>query len=123
MQPTLPTLERLLVVGGIALVAVDGEYRIVEPMLDVPEGGLLDGAERRYPAHYGVIVQPRAGEWWGGKYGLARPPETYHRSRGYREAQRSYSQWDTRHFRTRHRPLTLDEWLRRHPEERDPGPR
>jgi transcriptional regulator with XRE-family HTH domain len=48
VQPTIAVLERLLRVADLALVAVDPRYRVVPPMLDVPGGGLLDGAERRY---------------------------------------------------------------------------
>ncbi|GAA4690291.1 hypothetical protein GCM10023215_28640 [Pseudonocardia yuanmonensis] len=119
LVPTVAALERLLAVAGLALVAVDERYVLVEPQRDVPRDGMLDGGGRRYPAHLDVIVQPRSGEWWGDKYGLARPPETYHRSRAYRDNQRYRSQWETRvqQFRTARRPLTAEEWLRRHPEE------
>ncbi|WP_181779755.1 helix-turn-helix domain-containing protein [Pseudonocardia pini] len=119
--PTLRGLEKLLSVADLALVATDQQYRLVQPMLDVPGGGLLDGAGRRYPAHSDVVLLADGGRrsWWGGKYGLARPPETYHRSRGYREAMRKYSQWDV--GRPRHRgtrpPLTPEQWLRRYPED------
>jgi len=117
--PTIRALEKLLGVAGVALVAADRGYRLVQPMLDVPGGGLLDGAERRFPAHADIVLLAEGGSWWGGKYGLARPPETYHRTRAYRDAVRRYSQWDvgrTRHLK-RGRPLTPDQWLRRFPRE------
>ncbi|WP_433506093.1 helix-turn-helix domain-containing protein [Pseudonocardia halophobica] len=119
LVPTVAALERLLALAGLALVAVDERYVLVEPQRDVPRDGMRDGAGRRYPAHLDVIVQPGSGEWWGYKYGLAGPPETYHRSRAYRDNQRRRLQWETRvkQFRTARRPLTAEEWLRRHPEE------
>lgn len=117
VQPTIAVLERLLRVADLALVAVDPRYRVVPPMLDVPGGGLLDGAERRFPAHLDVELLENGGRWWGGKYGLARPPETHHRSRAYRDAVRRYSQWDVGRTEAQRRgsPMTPQEWLRRHP--------
>lgn len=120
LHPTVPVLEQILAVDGLVLVAADRGARVVEPMRDVPGGGLLDGADRRFPAHEDlVLLTDSGGTWWGDKYGLARPPETFHRSRGHRDAVRRHSQWDTRvHlFRAAPRPMTEQEWLRRHPEE------
>ena len=39
-----------------------------------------------------VILDPERGEWWGDQFGLARPPETYTRSRAKRDEQRARSQ-------------------------------
>jgi hypothetical protein len=39
-------------------------------------GGPASSAERRYPAHLDTVLDPAPGEWWGDRYGLARPPET-----------------------------------------------
>jgi hypothetical protein len=55
-----------------------------------------DGAERRYPSHLDTILDPEPGEWWADIYGLARPPETFHRSREMRDAQRRRSVWEVR---------------------------
>jgi transcriptional regulator with XRE-family HTH domain len=119
VQPTIAVLERILRVADLALVAVDPGYRVVPPMLDVPGGGLLDGADRRFPAHLDLELLENGGSWWGAKYGLARPPETHHRSRAYRDAVRRYSQWDVGRSEAHRRgsPITPREWLRRYPEE------
>ncbi|MCW0216159.1 MAG: helix-turn-helix domain-containing protein [Pseudonocardia sp.] len=125
LVPSLATLGRLLAVAGLRLVLVDEDGAVVPPMLDVPDGGLLDGADRRYPAHLDVILEPTSGDWWGGRYGLARPPETFHRDREYRDAKRRRSQWEVRVARFRHDPPppTVDQWLRRHPAHRRPEDR
>ena len=109
-------LGRLLAVAGLGLVVVDAAGRLVRPMLD-DRDDLRDGADRRYPTHLDTILDPKPGEWWGDRYGLARPPETFRRSRCRRDAQRAYSQWDVRVSQNRHRPSppTLSEWQRRHP--------
>ncbi|SDY06074.1 Helix-turn-helix domain-containing protein [Micromonospora pattaloongensis] len=94
MTPSLAVLERLLGAAGLYLAVVDQNGRVVLPMQDRDD--LRDGAERRYPSHLDTICDPEPGEWWGDVYGLARPPETYHRDRGYRDAQRRRSQWEVR---------------------------
>src|SRR6185369_11575011 len=55
-----------------------------------------DGAGRRYPSHLDTILDPRAGEGWGDSYGLARPPETFHRDRRRRDYMRELSRWEVR---------------------------
>jgi hypothetical protein len=73
----------------------------------------LDGAERRYPAHLDTILDPKYGEWWGDVYGLVRPPETFHRDRARRDAQRRRSQWEVRVAKHRGEPPPppSEEWL------------
>jgi transcriptional regulator with XRE-family HTH domain len=75
--PALPVLLRVLRAGGLHLAVVDGEGRWVPPLQEPPE--TRDLAERRFPAHLGLILDPRGGEWWGDRFGLVRPPETFHR--------------------------------------------
>lgn len=65
--PSLAMLDRLLAVAGLELAIVDHEYRLGLPMLDRDD--MRDGAERRYPSHLDVILDPRPGEWWGSRYG------------------------------------------------------
>lgn len=92
--PSVDVLARLLGVAGLYLIVVDQNGHVVEPMADRED--IRDGAERRYPAHLDVILDPEPGEWWADKYGLARPPETFHRSRWRRDRQRRRSQWEVR---------------------------
>src|SRR5690606_4407178 len=66
----------------------------VQPMRDVAD--IHDGGDRRYPAHLDTILDPRPGEWWADKYGLARPPETFYRDRQRRDALRALSRWEVR---------------------------
>ena len=94
LQPSLGMLVRLLAVADIELVAVDGDRRPVLPMLTAED--TTDGAGRRYPAHLDTVLDPKMGEWWGDRYGLARPPETFHRDRRHRDAQRARSRWEVR---------------------------
>jgi transcriptional regulator with XRE-family HTH domain len=100
LAPSLGTLIRLLRVAGMKLVAIDPERRLVEPMHTF--GGALDGADRRYPSHLDTILDPRMGEWWGDRFGLARPPDTFRRDRTLRDAQRARSRWEVRVAQTRH---------------------
>lgn len=95
LVPSLGVLRRLLAGAGLVLVAVDAEGRVVAPMLD-DRDDLRDGAERRYPSHLDVVVDPGPGEWWGDRYGLTSPPETFHRDRWTRDARRRRSQWEVR---------------------------
>lgn len=117
LNPSLATLRALLAVAGLDLVAVDMRGRLVRPMLDHRDD-LRDGAERRYPSHLDTILDPRSGDWWGDRYGLCRPPETFRRDRRRRDAQRARSQWEVRVAQTRHLPPppTPREWARRYPD-------
>jgi transcriptional regulator with XRE-family HTH domain len=101
-MPTLPVLERILGVAGLGIVVVNDEGRVIRPMLDRADAH--DGADRRYPSHLDTILDPEPGEWWGDIYGLARPPETFHRDRSRRDMQRRRSQWEVRVARHRHEP-------------------
>ncbi|WP_085066943.1 helix-turn-helix transcriptional regulator [Catenuloplanes japonicus] len=102
LAPSVALLQRILAVAGLHLVVVDPDGHIVQPMRVWDE--TYDGAERRYPAHLSTILDPRAGDWWGDQYGLARPPETFHRSRELRERQRRRSQWEVRVAKYRNDP-------------------
>jgi transcriptional regulator with XRE-family HTH domain len=92
--PSLPALQRILAVAGYGLVVVDAEGRLVPPLLVWPE--VADLAGRRFPAHLDTIVDPVYGEWWADVYGLTAPPETFRRSRVYRDWQRRRSRWEVR---------------------------
>lgn len=100
--PSVGRLLRILDAAGVGLVATDRSGKVVQPMRVWDE--TYDGAERKFPAHLDLILDPRAGEWWADVYGLARPPETFHRDRGYRDAQRRRSQWEVRVQQFRHVP-------------------
>jgi hypothetical protein len=78
----------------LTLVVVDEDGRVVVPMR--VWDGTRDGADRQFPAHLDLILDPRPGEWWADVYGLARPPETFHRDRYWRDAKRRRSQWEVR---------------------------
>jgi transcriptional regulator with XRE-family HTH domain len=86
--PSLRVLQRLLAAAGYHLVVVDADHQLVSPMRDLPEGE-RDRQGRRFPAHLDVIVDPGPGEWWGDLMGIARPPETFRRSRSQRDRQRA----------------------------------
>ncbi len=94
LVPSVALLQRLLAVGDVRLVAVDQDCRQVVAMEN--RGDATDGAGRRYPSHLDTILDPWLGEWWGDLYGLARPPETFHRDRLDREARRARSRWEVR---------------------------
>lgn len=102
MRPSLDVFERLITVGGHYLVVVDHQGRVVLPMEDWDD--TRDGADRRYPSHLDTILEPEEGEWWADIYGLARPPETFHRDRAWRDARRALSQWEVRVAQNRHLP-------------------
>ncbi len=104
--PRVDAFERILALAGLRLVAVDADNRRVLPMRVWQE--TYDGAGRRYPAHLDTILDPEYGEWWADIYGLYRPPETYRRSRAYRDAKRRRSVWDTRVAQHRHEPAPPD---------------
>ena len=94
MTPSVEVLQRLLGSAGLYLAVVDQDGRVILPMEDWD--GIRDGAGRRYPAHLDLIIDPRIGEWWADRYGLARPPETYYRDPKGREARRWRSVWEVR---------------------------
>ena len=77
LTPTLDVLQRLLDAAGLYLVAVDADGRVIQPLEEFPLA--TDAAGRRYPAHLDLIVDPEPGEWWGSRFGLARPPQTFRR--------------------------------------------
>ena len=108
LVPSLALLQQLLGAAGLRLVVVDGDGRVVRPMEVWDE--TRDGAERRYPSHLDTILDPEPGEWWADVYGLARPPETFHRDRAFRDAQRARSQWEVRVAQHRHEPPPRDPW-------------
>jgi transcriptional regulator with XRE-family HTH domain len=106
LTPSLETLLRLLGVAGLRLVVTDEDGRVIQPMRVWDDR--RDGAERAFPAHLDLILDPRGGEWWADVYGLARPPETFHRNRRYRDARRRRSQWEVRVKQFRHVPPPPD---------------
>lgn len=112
--PSLTVLVELLAVADIRLVALGPDRRMVQPMLDAPDHNLRDGAGRRYPSHLDVIIDPTGYDWWGGRYGLARPPETFLRDRERRDVQRRRSRWEVRVALLRHvpPPPTVAYWAR-----------
>ncbi|BBF99921.1 MULTISPECIES: helix-turn-helix domain-containing protein [Pseudonocardia] len=111
--PAFHTLVTILAVGGVRLVAVDGENRQVTPMEDPPGDDLRDGAGRRFPSHLDVILDPAPGEWWGDRYGLARPPETFLRDRTMRDVMRRRSVWEVRVklYQWVSPPPTIERWI------------
>ena len=94
LVPSIDLFSRLLGAAGLYLVVVDPDGRVVLPM-EVWDK-TLDGADRRYPSHLDTILDPEPGDWWADIYGLAHPPETFHRSPLLRERQRRRSQWEVR---------------------------
>lgn len=102
LLPSLATLQRLLAAAKLVLVATD-EYGTVVPPMRVWDD-TRDGADRQFPAHLDLILDPRGDDWWASVYGLARPPETFHRDREWRDAKRRRSQWEVRVKQLRHVP-------------------
>jgi transcriptional regulator with XRE-family HTH domain len=100
--PSVPVLQRILHAAKFRLVVVDEQGRLVLP-LEVWQD-TEDGAGRRYPAHLDTILDPAFGEWWADGFGLARPPETFRRSRAQRDYERRRSQWEVRVNRYRYAP-------------------
>ncbi len=94
LVPSLTMLLRLLAAGRLMLVATTEHGAVVQPMRVWDD--TRNGAGRLFPAHLDLILDPRRGEWWADVYGLARPPETFHRDRRYRDARRRRSQWEVR---------------------------
>jgi transcriptional regulator with XRE-family HTH domain len=102
LVPSFAVFQRIIGVIGLGLVVVNDEGKVIQPMLDWNDA--LDGADRRYPSHLDTIIDPEPGEWWADQYGLARPPETFHRDNEARAMQRRRSQWEVRVKRHRHEP-------------------
>lgn len=82
----LGTFVLLLRAAGLRLVVVDEDKRRVPPLKEPP--ATRDLADRRFPAHLDLILDPEPGEWWGDHFGLVRPPETFHRDPAARYAHR-----------------------------------
>jgi transcriptional regulator with XRE-family HTH domain len=89
MSPSLELFQRLIGTAELCLVVIDRDRRLVLPMGESAD--TRDGAERRYPSHLDTILDPRPGEWWADGFGLARPPETFHRNRHTRDVLRQRS--------------------------------
>lgn len=106
LTPSIDMLRRIIAVAGFRLAVVDEFGRVLTPMRDRDD--TRDGANRRYPSHLDTILDPEPGEWWADLYGLARPPETFHRDRRMRDAQRRRSQWEVRVAKYRHDPPPPD---------------
>ncbi len=103
IHPGLEVVDRLLAAGGLVLIAVEAAtaagravLRFVPPLAEFG-GDCSDAGQRRYPSHLPLVVDPLMGEWWGDMYGLARPPETFYRSRELRDALRAQSRWNVRY--------------------------
>jgi transcriptional regulator with XRE-family HTH domain len=94
LTPSIALLQRVLGVAKLWLAVVDDEGHVVEPMKDWED--TRDGAERRYPSHLDIILDPKPGDWWADQYGLTAPPETFRRDRAVRDMQRIRSQWEVR---------------------------
>jgi transcriptional regulator with XRE-family HTH domain len=75
LVPGLRVLEALLDGAGLFLVVVDPDGKVIQPLEEYPLA--VDNAGRRYPAHLDLIIEPEPFEWWGERYGIARPPETF----------------------------------------------
>jgi transcriptional regulator with XRE-family HTH domain len=103
--PSLDVFQRIMTAAGLHLVVVDDEGHVVLPMEEWPtpldEGdGVRNGAGRRYPAHLGVVLDPKEGEWWADIFGFERPPETFYRDPpDLREYRRRLSEWQVRRRR------------------------
>jgi transcriptional regulator with XRE-family HTH domain len=80
IMPSLDVLQRLLDATGLYLVVVDPDGRVIQPLEVFPLA--RDAAGRRYPAHLDLIIDPEYGEWWGDRFGLPRPPQTFYRDPG-----------------------------------------
>jgi transcriptional regulator with XRE-family HTH domain len=111
LTPSVGLFRRVLGVAGLWLVVVDDKGRVVQPMDDWED--VCDGAGRRYPSHLDTILDPRPGEWWGDRYGLMRPPETFRRDRAFRDEQRARSQWEVRVAKFRWAPPPPDPFVGR----------
>jgi transcriptional regulator with XRE-family HTH domain len=102
MTPSLTILQRILNTANYLLVVADATGRLVVPLEVWPDTADLAG--RRFPAHLDTILDPDFGEWWADGYGLARPPETYRKSRRRRDYEREMSRWQVRVKQLRNEP-------------------
>ena len=102
LTPSLRVLQQLFFACGLHLVVVDTAGRIVQPMRDLED--IHDFGGRRYPSHLSTILDPRPGEWWADQYGLARPPETFHRDQARRRIRQARSRWEVRVKQLRNAP-------------------
>jgi transcriptional regulator with XRE-family HTH domain len=103
VDPRVSQLGDLFAWAGWQLRVVDAEGCLVRPLSELG-GDLRDGADRRYPAHLDVIVDPVRGDWWADTFGLQSPPETFARDRHQRDLRRAQSQWDLKRGPYRLRP-------------------
>jgi len=71
---SLAPFAQLMRAAGLRLVVVDENKRRVPPLKEPL--ATRDLADRRFPAHLDLILDPEPGEWWGDHFGLVRPPET-----------------------------------------------
>jgi hypothetical protein len=93
----------MLHAANYQLVVIDSAGHLVIP-LEVWDG-VTDLAGRRFPPHLDTILDPVYGEWWADIYGLYRPPETFRRSRAYRDYERRLSRWEVRVAQLRRAPM------------------
>jgi transcriptional regulator with XRE-family HTH domain len=93
LDPRIGQLGQLLALLRWRLVVIDDNHHLVLPLVEF-EHNMRDGADRRFPAHLDVVVDPQNGEWWADMYGMSRPPETFGRNRAIRDEQRARSQYD-----------------------------
>lgn len=97
------------------LVVTDAYGNVVRPMRVWDD--VRDGGGKMFPAHLDLKLDPDTGERWADEFGLARPPETYHRSRQRRDAERKVSQWSVRVAQYRHDPPPPNPRRMRFPDE------
>ncbi|WP_160312746.1 helix-turn-helix domain-containing protein [Jiangella alkaliphila] len=98
--PSIATLLRIVDVAELLLVVTDADGNVIEPMRVWDE--TRDGGEKVFPAHLDLVLDPASDDWWASRYGLAKPPETYHRDRAWRDAKRRRSAWEVRVKQFRH---------------------
>lgn len=115
LTPSLEVFLRILAAAELMLVVTDSDGKVVRPMRIWDD--VRDGGEKRFPAHLDLILDPDPGDWWADEFGLARPPETYHRSRQRRDAERKLSQWSVRVAQYRNDPQPPDPRRMRFPDE------
>jgi transcriptional regulator with XRE-family HTH domain len=92
-DPRIGQLRELFCISRWGLIVIDADGYQVRPLRELG-GDLRDGADRRYPAHLDVIIDPLPGQWWADGFGLQSPPETFTRDRDARDVRRAQSQWD-----------------------------
>lgn len=102
LVPSIATLLRIVDAAELMLVVTNADGKVIEPMRVWDE--TRDGGEKMFPAHLDLVLDPTADDWWASRYGLAKPPETYHRNRVWRDAKRRRSAWEVRVKQFRHDP-------------------